>query len=179
MGHSEGHGAPRAARPARKVAGFHRPLLNVDALVPLTSQSPKQLRSGLGWGGVGGDVQRSGPAHGGNPGDGPQQVPGVRAVHKAQTVLSTGSGKRPAAPPGHTRQCPPRTGRLDAEQTRPRVRKSSVAADVRPADFRRPRAPPSGFPTSRDPCRDPLAHFGCEGKSSVLGWGALRCPPRH
>lgn len=142
----------------------------------LTVPEAAALRPGVGWGG---DVQRSGSAHGGNPGDGPQQVPGVRAMHKAQTVLSTGSGKRPAAPPGHTGQCPPRTGRLDAEQTRLRVRKSSVAADVRPADFRRPRAPPSGFPTSRDPCRGSLAHFGCEGKSSVLGWGALRCPPRH
>lgn len=178
VGCPEGHGAPRTSRPARKAAGFHRPLLNVDALAPLTSRPPKQLRSSRGWGGRQRAGQRAWAR--GDMEDGPRQVAGVRAMHKAQTDAVEGSGKLPAVPPGRTRQRPPHTGRLDTEQPRPRVRKSSVAVDVCPADFQRPQAPPSGFPTSRDPHRYPLAHFGCEGKSSVLGWGVLRCPPpRH
>lgn len=144
----------------------------------LTAPEAAGLRPGLGWGGGRRAAQRARAR--GPPGRRP--TAGSRGASRAPSTDGAVNGlwKAASGSPRAHRAVPAPHGKAGRRTDPPASKKGQRGRRRPPSRLLEATGTAFHFPTSRDPRRDPLAHFGCEGKSSVLGWGALRCPPpRH
>lgn len=105
----------------------------------------------------------------------------ARAVNRARKLPAGSPGDAPTTRARDTRSHVPRQRRLETGHTRHGWKRESAAwlwtsAQQTSWDH----GVTLGLLTARSRlCSRPLAHVGCEGKSSTVGEGALRCPPRR